>query len=331
MRRQVTLRRGGWLRIFGLAIILVAGTGGPALGLSYPARPIRLIVPHAAGGSNDILARIIATRLSESLGQQIVVDNRGGATAIIGTALAAKAPADGYTLLLADAPHGANPALNSKLPYDTLKDFASVSLLSLMPSVLIVHPAVPAQSVSELIALAKSRPGKLNYASAGSGSSIYLTMALFIDQTGIDVFHVAYKSGAPALTDTIGGHVQMQFVNVPPVLQHVKAGRVRALGVTSAKRAPSLPDVPTIAESGVPMFEDYQWMGVLVPAGTPREIVFKLNSEIVRVVSTSDIKERISGLGAEVVGSTPAYLDEFIKTQVARWIRVLKPRMESGK
>ena len=307
-------------------MVLGACIGGTAQGLSFPVKPIRLIVPHAAGGSNDILARIVAQRIAENVGQQLVVDNRGGATATIGTALAARAPADGYTLLLADAPHSANPALNRKLPYDTLKDFAAVSLLALMPSALIVHPAVPAQSVRELIALAKSRPGKLNYASAGAGSSIYLTMALFMEQTGIDVFHVAYKSGAPALTDTIGGHVQMQFVNVPPVLQHVKAGRVRALGVTSLRRAPALPEIPTIAEGGVPNFEDNQWMGVLVPAGAPADVVVRLNAEIVRALSAADIRERITALGAEAVGGTSAHLDEFIRAQVARWDRVLTPR-----
>ena len=320
MRRSARLA----VRVCALGLMVCFGI---ALGQEYPSRPIRFIVPHAPGGSNDILARVIAPRLSDALGQQVVVDNRGGAGAIIGTALAAKAAPDGYTLLLADAPHGANPALHSKLPYDTVRDFTSISLVSLMPSILIVHPSVPAGSVAELIALAKAKPGQLNYASAGVGSSIYLTMALFIDRTGIDVFHVSYKSGAPALVDLIGGQVQMQFVNVPPALQHVRAGRVKALGVTSLKRVLSLPDIPTIAESGVPGFEDYQWQGVVAPAGVSPGVVVKLNAAITRVLAEPQVRERLSGLSAEVVASSPERLTEFIKAQLDRWTQVIKPAM----
>ena len=321
MRRSASLA----VRVYALGLMVCVGN--IALGQEYPSRPIRFIVPHAPGGSNDILARVIAPRLSDALGQQVVVDNRGGAGAIIGTALAAKAAPDGYTLLLADAPHGANPALHSKLPYDTVRDFTSISLVSLMPSILIVHPSVPVGSVAELIALAKAKPGQLNYASAGVGSSIYLTMALFIDRTGIDVFHVSYKSGAPALVDLIGGQVQMQFVNVPPALQHVRAGRVKALGVTSLKRVLSLPDIPTIAESGVPGFEDYQWQGVVAPAGVSPGVVVKLNAAITRVLAEPQVRERLSGLSAEVVASSPERLTDFIKAQLDRWTQVIKPAM----
>ena len=293
----------------------------------YPARPIRLIVPHAAGGSNDILARVLTPRLTEMLGQPIVVDNRGGAGGIIGTGLAAMAAPDGYTLLLADAPHGANPALYSNLPYDTLRDFASISLVALMPSLLIVHPSVPAATTAELIALAKAKPGQLNCGSAGVGSSIYLTMALLINRTGINVSHVPYKSGAPALTDLIAGQTQMQFVNLPPALQHVKAGRVKALGVTTLTRAASLPEVPPIAETGVPGFEDQQWQGVLAPARLPRVILNKLNATLVNVMAQQDVRSRLTGMGAQVLASSPERLTEFIKTQVERWSQVITPAM----
>ncbi len=310
-----------------LAVVLIAGCAAKAGAQEYPLRPIRFIVPHAAGGSNDILARIIGPRLSDTLGQPVVVDNRGGAGAMIGTALAAKAAPDGYTLLLADAPHGANPALHSKMPYDTLRDFAAISLVSLMPSVLIVHPSVPVASVGELIALVKAKPGQLNYGTAGVGSSIFLTMALFIDRTGINVFHVSYKSGAPALIDLIAGQTQMQFVNVPPALQHVKAGRIKPLGVTSLKRVATLPQVPTIADSGVPGFEDQQWQGVIGPAGLPRATVLKVNDAIAKVLAEPEVRERLAGMSAEVVASSPERLAEFIRIQVDRWSKVITPGM----
>ncbi len=310
-----------------LAVVLIAGCAAKAGAQESPLRPIRFIVPHAAGGSNDILARIIGPRLSDTLGQPVVVDNRGGAGAMIGTALAAKATPDGYTLLLADAPHGANPALHSKMPYDTLRDFAAISLVSLMPSVLIVHPSVPVASVGELIALVKAKPGQLNYGTAGVGSSIFLTMALFIDRTGINVFHVSYKSGAPALIDLIAGQTQMQFVNVPPALQHVKAGRIKPLGVTSLKRVATLPQVPTIADSGVPGFEDQQWQGVIGPAGLPRATVLKVNDAIAKVLAEPEVRERLAGMSAEVVASSPERLAEFIRIQVDRWSKVITPGM----
>ena len=311
------------LRAFATGVIVCSTDAGYSQ--DYPNKPIRFIVPHAAGGSSDILARVIVPRLAESLGQPVVVDNRGGAGAIIGTTLAAKAPADGYTVMLADVPHGANPALHGKLPYDTLRDFVPITLVSLMPSILIVHPSVAATSVRELIALAKARPGQLNYASGGLASSIYLTMALFVDRTGINVFHVSYKSGAPALVDLIGGQVQMQFVNVPPALQHVRADRVRALGVTSLKRVQSLPDVPTIAESGVAGFEDYQWQGVVAPAGVPRTTVVKLNTAITKVLAEPEVRERLLGMSIVVIGSSPEHLGDFIQFQVDRWSKVIKP------
>jgi tripartite-type tricarboxylate transporter receptor subunit TctC len=316
---------GAVMRIY--AIGLIAASAAYALGADYPAKPVRLIVPHAAGGANDILARVIAMRLSDALGQPIVVDNRGGAGAMIGTALAAKAVPDGYTLLLADAPHGANPALHSKMPYDTLRDFSPVSLVSLMPSVLIVHPSVAATSVSELIALAKAKPGQLNYGTAGVGSSIFLTMALFINRTGINAFHVSYKSGAPALVDLMAGQTQMQFVNLAPALPHVKEGRIRPLGVTSLKRVPSLPQVPAIAESGLAGFEDYQWQAILGPAGLTRPTVVKVNEAIARVLAEPGVRARLVDTGTEAAASSPEQLAEFILAQVDRWSKIITPGM----
>ena len=291
---------------------------------AYPSKVIRFIVPHAAGGANDIIARVLAQKLSENLGQQVIVDNRAGGSAIIGSALVAKSDPDGYTILLANVPHVANPVLHSNLPYDTLKDFASITLIARMPSVLIVHPSLPVKSVGGLIALAKSKPGQINYASAGIGSSIYLTMALFIHRTGVEMFHVPYKSGAPALSDLIAGQVSAQFVTVPPVLPHIRSGRVRALGITSAGRFPLLPDTPTIAESDMPGFEDYFWQGVVAPRGTPPEIITKLNAEIRRALASPPVKERLTGMGTAIVGSSPEQLTEFIKAQIDRWRQVFK-------
>jgi tripartite-type tricarboxylate transporter receptor subunit TctC len=306
------------------AAILACCTGH-AFAQAYPAKPIRFLVLYAAGGATDIVARVVAARIAEGLGQQVIVDNRPGANGIIATSMLAKAPADGYTILITDVAHGANPALHSKLPYDTLKDFAAISLIATMPSVLLVHPSLPVKTVRDLVALAKSRPRQLNYASAGTGSAIHLTMELFINATGIDVQQVAYKGGAPALVDVMGGQVPMMFITIPPSLQHVRAGRVRALGVTSSKRIASLPDVPTISESGVPGFEDYEWQGIVAPAGTSREIIMRLNAEILRALTIPEVRERISGLGAEVIGGTPEQLTEFIKAEVARWAKAIKP------
>jgi tripartite-type tricarboxylate transporter receptor subunit TctC len=297
------------------------------LAQNYPAKPIRFLVLYAAGGATDIVARVIAPRLAEGLGQQVIVDNRPGANGIIATTILAKSPPDGYTILITDVAHGANPALHSKLPYDTLKDFSPISLIATMPSVLLVHPSLPVKTVKDLVALAKSKPGQLNYASAGTGSAIHLTMELFINATGINILQVPYKGGAPALTDVIGGQIPMMFLTIPPALQHVRAGRVRALGVTSSKRLASLPEVPTISESGVPGFEDYEWQGVIAPAGTPRDVIVKLHSEIVRTLAIPEVRERISGLGADVVGGTPEQLNDFIKAEVARWGKAIKPSL----
>jgi tripartite-type tricarboxylate transporter receptor subunit TctC len=291
---------------------------------TYPGKPVRLVVAYAAGGTVDIVSRIIAPKLSDNLGQQVIVDNRAGGGAIIGTDVVAKAAPDGYTLLMANPAHAANPALRKKLPYDAVKSFDPVALVALSASFLVVHPSLPVKSVRELVALAKSRPGQLNYASSGTGGAGYLAMELFKNTTGIDVVHVPYKGAAPALTEVIGGQVPMMFVTAPTVMPHIKAGRLRVLAVSSAKRQTLQPDVPTIAESGYPGFENTDWYGVVAPAGTPAAVIAKLNAEINKLLTLPDVKERIAALGAEIGGGTPEQLGNRIKFEVARWAKVIK-------
>ena len=315
--------RSGWA----IAICLVWAAHVAAQ--PYPSRPIRYIVPYAAGGATDIMTRALSPRLSEYLGQQIVVDNRPGAGAIIGTSLLAKATADGYTLMMAEIAHGANPALHSKLPYDTERDFAPVTLVALLPTILVVPPSLPVKTVGELIALARSRPGQLNYSSSGIGSANFLAAELFKSETGVDVVHVPYQGGGQAVTALLSGQAQMLFVTIPPALQHVKAGRLRALAVTGSKRVATLPDVPSISEAGLPGLEVYLWVGTLAPAGTPAPIIAKLNGEIVRVLQDPEVRERISNLGAEIVGGGPEQLARYIKAEIARWRKTIKPGLRA--
>ncbi|HTP96860.1 MAG TPA: tripartite tricarboxylate transporter substrate binding protein [Burkholderiales bacterium] len=315
--------RSGWA----IAICLVWAAHVAAQ--PYPSRPIRYIVPYAAGGATDIMTRALSPRLSEYLGQQIVVDNRPGAGAIIGTSLLARATADGYTLMMAEIAHGANPALHSKLPYDTERDFAPVTLVALLPTILVVPPSLPVKTVGELIALARSRPGQLNYSSSGIGSANFLAAELFKSETGVDVVHVPYQGGGQAVTALLSGQAQMLFVTIPPALQHVKAGRLRALAVTGSKRVATLPDVPSISEAGLPGLEVYLWVGTLAPAGTPAPIIAKLNGEIVRVLQDPEVRERISNLGAEIVGGGPEQLARYIKAEIARWRKTIKPGLRA--
>ncbi len=308
-----------------LAAALAGGLfSGGCWGQSYPYRPIRFIVPYGPGGASDISTRIVAARLAESLGQQIVVDNRPGAGSIIGTELLAKSAPDGYTLMMANISFSANPALHSKLPYDALKDFTPVSMVDVMPNVLLVHPSVPARSVTELIALAKAKTGQLNYASAGVGSANYLNTELFQSHAGITVVHIPYQGGGQAMTAIVGGEAQMLFITVPPALPHIKSGRVRALAATSPKRIAALPDVPTLGETVLPGFEFFEWHGVLAPGGTPREVINRLNGEINKIVAIPEVRERISGLGAEATGGTPAQMAQHVNAEIAKWRKVLK-------
>ena len=291
---------------------------------SYPNRPIRYIIPYAVGGGTDILGRIVAQKLSERLGQQVVVDNRPGATAIIGSEILARSAPDGYTMMTANIAHGANPYLHKELPYDTIRDFAPVTLMAVLPNLLVVHPSVPAKSVPEFIALAKSKPGQLTYGTAGGGSANHLAMELFKVSTGTNIIHVPYKGGGPAVVDLVGGQINAIFLTVPPALQHVRAGKLRALGISSNQRSAALPDVPTVMEAGVPGFEVYEWQGIVVPAGTPKAIIDRLHRDITHVLELPDVRERISGLGAEVKAGTPAEFAQFIRRELALWAKVVK-------
>ncbi|MCI0364443.1 MAG: tripartite tricarboxylate transporter substrate binding protein [Phycisphaerales bacterium] len=296
-----------------------------ASGQTYPTRPIRFIVPFAVGGAADIAARIIAPRLGESLNQKIVVDNRPGAGSIIGTDLVAKSAPDGYTMLLTNVAFGALPALHRKLPYDPKKDFATVSLVNSAPQVLLVHPSLPVKTTEELIALAKSRPGQINYASAGIGSGNHLNAELFKIDTGINIVHVPYQGGGPALTALLSGEVHVNFAGVPPSLPYIQSGKARVLAVTSTKRIPRLPDVPTLAETVLPGFEFSAWHGVLVRAGTSNEIIATLNRAINQSLVHPDIMERMANLGAEPTGSTPTQMATRIKVESEKWKKALKP------
>ena len=290
----------------------------------YPDKPVRLIVPYAPGGSLDIVGRILAQKLTDRLGQSVIVDNRAGATAIIGSEILVKSAPNGYTMMIANIAHGANPYLRKTLPYDTAKDFSPITLLAMLPGLLAVHPGVPARSTAELIALAKTKAGQLTYGSSGSGSSNHLFMELFKVSTGVNITHIAYKGGGPALVDLVGGQINTMFIAIPPAFQFVKDNRLIALGVSSSKRSGALPDVPTVAEAGIPGFEVNDWLGVLLPAGAPKPVVDRLHQEITGVLQIPDVRERIQGLGADVVTSTPAALAEHIRKERALWERVIR-------
>jgi len=290
----------------------------------YPDRPIRLIIPFAPGGSLDILGRIIAQKLTDRFGQSVIVDNRAGGTAIIGTEILARSAPNGYTMMIANIAHGANPYLRKTLPYDTEKDFAPVTLLAQLPGLLVVHPSVRARSTAELIALAKSTAGQLTYGSSGNGSSNHLFMELFKVSTGANITHIAYKGGGPAVIDLVAGQITTMIIAIPPALQFVKENKLIALGITSGKRSNTLPGVPTIAEAGIPGFEVYDWQGMLLPAGAPKAIIERLHREITGVLELADVRERISGLGAEVVTSTPAKMAEHIRKERDLWSKVIK-------
>jgi tripartite-type tricarboxylate transporter receptor subunit TctC len=306
-------------------LLVVAGLAADlAAAQSYATRPIRMLVPYPPGAATDTSARMLAARLSEGLGQQVITDNRTGASGMIATALLARAAPDGHTLMVVDVAHAANPALNDKMAYDTLKDFSAVSLVLRVPMFLLVNPAFPAQSVKELIAVARANPGKYNYGSAGTGSTMYLIAELFKAQAGVDLVHVAYKGGAPALADVMGGQIPMCFLSTVASLPQVKAGRVRALGISGRSRSPVAPEVQTIAESGVPGFEFYLWQAMIVPAGTPQPIMARLNSEVIAALNHAASKELLGNLGAEPTPTTPSQADAHIRTEVERWKKTLK-------
>jgi tripartite-type tricarboxylate transporter receptor subunit TctC len=315
-------------RLAALAAAMSAGTIAAAQSQdtgAYPSRPIRLIVPFPPGGGNDILARTVAQRLSPIVGQQVVVDNRGGAGGVLGATLAARAAPDGYTLFLGSLGNLAhNPALKEDLPYKPLSDFEPVTLLATSSLVLAVYPRVQADSVSALLALAKASPGKLSYASAGAGSSLHMTAELFKHAAGADILHVPYKGTGPALTDVIGGRVDLIFSTMPPVLPHLQGGRLRALGVTTARRAPSLRDVPTIAESGVPGFDVSNWQGIVAPRQTPAAILARLNRALLDTLRSPGMAEALAKQGLEDAGGTPAQFRALIGAEIARYTSLVK-------
>ena len=295
---------------------------------AYPTKPIRIVVPFPAGGTTDVLARAAAQKLAETLGQPAVVDNRPGAGGNIGAELVAKSAPDGYTLLMGTVgTHAINPGLYPKLPYDHVKDFAPVILVAGVPNVLVINPALPVNSVQELIAYAKANPGKLNFASSGNGTSIHLSAELFKTMAGVQMTHVPYKGSAPALQDLVGGQVQLMFDNLPSSLALIKGGKLKALAVTSATRAAALPDVPTLAESGLPGFEASSWFGLLAPTGTPPPVIARLNGEIAKWLATPEAKEKLLAQGANAAGGTPEDFARFITAETAKWQKVVK---ESG-
>jgi len=286
-----------------------------------------MVIPNPPGGTLDIVARIVAPKMNELSGQPVIIDNRPGADTNIGTELVARAPADGYTMLLQTVPFVVNPSLLKKLPFDVVKDFAPVSLMVSVPFVLVVNNSVPAKSVKDLIALAKAQPGKLSYSSAGNGSNLHVAAELFSNLAGTKMLHVQYKGGGPALVAVLGGEVNLSFLSVAAAAPHIRAGRLRALGATSAKRASVLPELPTVAESGVPGYEFTTWVGAVVPSATPAASVNALNGLIVKAVRSPDLGARFAEQGADVIASTPEAFAAHIRSELARWAKVIK---ESG-
>jgi tripartite-type tricarboxylate transporter receptor subunit TctC len=316
------------VRCGAVAIMALLAGQAAAQTAGYPNRPIRWIVPLPPGGGADIVARTIAERLSKNLGQQVVVDNRPGGGTVIGAELAARAAPDGYTLLLGTATtHAINASLVKKLPYDPVRDFSPVSLVAVLPQIIVAHPSLPAHTLRELIALARKRPGEINFASTGNGSANHLGGEMLKSVAKVNLVHVPYKGASPAVTDLLAGNVQFMFSTIPPVLPHVKSGRLKALAVAQAKRSTLLPELPTTAESGAPGVEAASWNGVLVPAGTPNEIIAKLHGELAAVMNLAELRARLATSGVEPQVNTAAEFAVFIASETARYAKVVK---ESG-
>jgi tripartite-type tricarboxylate transporter receptor subunit TctC len=295
-----------------------------AFAQGYPSKPIRIVVPYPPGGFNDTLARTLGQKLTEKWGQPVIVDNRPGGGTTIGTNLAAKSAPDGYTLLIVSFAFAVNPALYASLPYDPVNDFVPIVLAASTPNLLVVNPALPVKSVKELIVLARSKPGKLNYASAGNGSSNHLSMELFKSLAAVDIVHVPYKGSAPAVTDLIGGQVDLMFDNVPNVLQQVKAGKLRAIAVSSKNRSTFVKDLPTVSESGVPGFDVSVWFGVVAPTGTPQSVIAKLNAEINAILKIAEVRQAFNNQGVETLGGAPAEFSIFLRAQMTKWAKVVE-------
>jgi tripartite-type tricarboxylate transporter receptor subunit TctC len=326
MRQSVQLRRGrSTISLLLAGVVLFAGSvrttdaRAAAAEQDYPLRALRIVVPFAPGGGTDILARLLGARLSEAWSQPVVVDNRPGGATVIGTELVAKAPADGYTLLISTGNFTVNPALFPKLPFDTGRDFAPVSMLATAPNVLVVHPSLPVKNVRELIAFAKPRPRQINYGSSGNGGTGHLAMEMLKQMAGVDLVHIPYKGGGPALNAVLMGEVSVLFNNMIATVPHINSGRLRALGVTTKARSPIAPEIPSIAESGLPGFEATGWFGAFVPAGTADAIVQKLAAEIARIVNLKDVRHLLLGQGAVPIGNSSRDFGEFIRTDIERW------------
>ena len=307
-----------------LAFALLAAVAGAAMAQQYPTKPVRVVIPWPPGGSNDVVGRIVMQKVAEYMGQQFIVDNRAGAAGSIGADVVAKAPPDGYTIMVHSTSHVGNAHLYKKLPYDTLKDFTGVALLAAQPGALTVHPSLPAKTVKEFIALAKARPGTINYSSSGNGSAPHLSMALLVAMTGINLVHVPYKGGAPQVTALVSGETQASLATVSTVLVHVQSGRLRAIGVSSNKRTSTLPDVPTIAESGVPGYEMSPWIGVFVPAATPKDLIAKLNSEVNKALKSPDVSQLLASQALDALGGTPEEFDARIKADYEKYGKLIK-------
>jgi tripartite-type tricarboxylate transporter receptor subunit TctC len=304
--------------------LLAAAFAAPALAQSYPAKPVRIVVPYPPGGPNDIVARTVGQKLSEQLGQPVIVDNKPGASGNIGAESVAKSPPDGYTLLLLTTGHTINPSLYPKLGYDLEKDLAPVTQLTAGPMVVVANPSLPAKNIKELISLAKAKPGSLNFGSAGNGSSTHLAPELFSSMAGIKMNHIPYKGSAPALTDLMAGQIQVAFDFMISAMPHVKSGKIKALAVTSTIRSPAAPDLPTVAESGVPGFEVIGWNGLVVPARTPKDAVAKLNAELKKALDQPDTKERFAAQGFSATWTTPEKFGAYIESEHAKWAKVVK-------
>lgn len=311
-------------RLCVLFTVCVSSNASAADVPAYPAKAVRVIVAFAPGGGPDLVARVIAQQLGPAWGQQIVVDNRAGAGGIMGTDLAAKAPADGYTWVMVSSSFVMTAGLHKALPYDPVKDFSPVTLVSLYPVIVVVHPSVRAATLRDLTALAKQRPGSLNYASSGNGTPSHLAAELFKSMTGVEMVHVPYKSAGFAVTDLLGGHIGLMFATLPSALGHVKNGELKALAIGGARRVPELPDVPTVAESGVPGYEASGWSGVLVPAGTPQSIVRRINADVGKVLQNPEIQRRFAAQGAAPAASTPAEFSDLIRSELLKWANVIR-------
>lgn len=311
------------IRAFGVMLLALF----PALqaeAQNYPAKAVRMVVPYAPGGSVDVMARILAPKLTGNMGQQVVVDNRPGASGNIGTELTVHAPADGYTILMVTIPLVVNPSLYAKLPFDVVRDLAPVSLLAASPFLMVIHPSLPVKSVTELIALAKQQPGKLNYPSGGNGTNSHIAIELFKNLTGTQIVHVPYKGGGPALIAVLSGEADIAILGFDVVISHVRAGRLRALGICGSKRSSALPNLPTIAGAGVRGYEFSSWYGVLAPAATPAGVINALNEHLAKAMRAPDLVERFANDGTEVIVSSPAQFASHIKAELARWARVVK-------